>query len=123
VAASVVLVDTSAWVEFFNRPAGIHHASVAELLDLDRVAITGIIVAELLRGCRSEREASDVEEALAGVIRIELGFEDWLHVGRDLRELRSRGTTVSLSDASIVHAARRWRARRPRSRACAARAG
>ena len=107
--ASVVLVDTSAWVEFFNRPDGAHHAAVADLLDLDRVAVTGVIAAELLRGCRSEHEMDELEDALGGVLRLELAFADWVAVGRDMGKLRQRGVTVSLSDASIAHAARHAR--------------
>ena len=106
---SVVLVDTSAWVDFFNRPKGLHHRAIVDLLDLDCVAITGVIAAELVRGCRSVKEANEIEDALAGVIRVELAFEDWLAVGRDLGDLRRRGVTVSLSDASIAHAARKAR--------------
>lgn len=102
-----VLVDTSAWVEFFNRPAGEHHDAIAQLLELDRVAVTGVIAAELLRGCRSDSESASLEEALAGVIRIDLQFHDWVEIGRELCSMRQRGITVSLSDASIAHAARR----------------
>ena len=104
--APLVLVDTSAWVEFFNRPSGLHHAALADLLDADRAAITGVIAAELLRGCRAE-EMDELEESLAGVLRIELGFADWLEVGRDLAALRRRGLTASLTDASVAHAAQR----------------
>ena len=104
-AAGPVLVDTSAWVEFLNRPGSAHHAAVAQLLDLDRVAITGVVAAELLRGCRTPAEADELGEALAGVIRIEIDFQDWIDVGRDLLLLRQRGLSVSLSDASIAHAA------------------
>lgn len=106
-SSRVVLVDTSAWIEFFNRPEGVHHAAVSRLLDLDRVAVTGVIAAELLRGCRTNAESESLASALAGVIRIELRYQDWVQVGQGLGELRRRGITVSLSDASIAHAASR----------------
>ena len=104
---AIVLVDTSVWVEFLNRPSGAHHSTVASLLESDRVAISGVVAAELLRGCRSESEAVELEDALGGLIRIDLGFSDWVAIGRDLASLRRRGLTASLSDASVAHAAQR----------------
>lgn len=41
------------------------------------------------------------------MLRIELGFADWLEIGHDLAELRRRGITASLTDASVAHAAQR----------------
>ena len=102
----MVVVDTSVWVEFFNRPGSLHHTRIDELLDLDRVAITGVIAAELIRGCREARERSRVETALEGVKHLELPFESWLTAGREMFDLRRKGVTVSLSDASIATACR-----------------
>ena len=103
---NVVFVDTSVWIEFFNRPRSVHHAAVADLLDADRVAVSGVVAAELIRGCKTVAEMDEVEDAIAGVLRIDLAFSDWLAIGRELGELRQRGVAVSLTDASVVHAAR-----------------
>jgi len=104
---AVVLVDTSAWVEFLNRPGGLHHEAVARLLEADRVAITGVVAAELLRGCRTPDDADELDECLSGVMRIEVTYQDWCEVGREMGTLRAKGISVSLSDAAIAHAARR----------------
>ena len=102
----MVMIDTSVWVEFFNRPQGDHFEAVSVLLDDDRVAMVGVIAAELIRGCRSTDERDEVQAALAGVHRFDLGFDDWLGIGRELFSLRRKGLTVSLSDTAIVYAAR-----------------
>ena len=102
----LVLVDTSVWVEFFNRPSGNHHGAVSELLDEDRVAVIGVVAAELLRGCRSVDDREEVEAALHGVHRLEVSFSHWSGVGREMFELRRRGVTVSLSDAAVAFSAR-----------------
>jgi predicted nucleic acid-binding protein len=99
-------VDTSAWVQFFNRPDSEHHEAVAELLDEDRIAIIGVIAAELVRGCRTAEEREAVESALEGLHRYDIGFTHWVRIGRELFELRRSGITVALSDAAIAHAAR-----------------
>lgn len=101
-----VVVDTSVWIEFFNRPGGTHHRRLSDLLDLDQVAVTGIVAAELLRGCRTATERNDIEAALQGVEHLDIGFRDWLLIGREMFELRREGLTVSLSDAAIAYAAR-----------------
>jgi predicted nucleic acid-binding protein len=102
-----VLVDTSVWIEFFNRPGSEHHGRVAELLEMDRVATCGVVVAELIRGCRTAGERDDVEGALEGLLFIEVQRSDWAQVGRDLFDLRRRGKTIALSDAAVAQAARK----------------
>lgn len=101
-----VLVDTSVWIEFFNRPTGVHNRRVSNLLDLDLVAITGIIAAELIRGCRSASERMEIEAAIQGLAHFDISFDDWLSIGREMCDLRRRGVTVSLTDAAIAQAAR-----------------
>ena len=56
-----VLIDTSYWIEYFNRP-GTERATVVEaLIGDDRVALTGMILAELLQGTRTEEEFSKLD--------------------------------------------------------------
>jgi len=50
-----VLVDTSAWFDYFRRkePA---YGVVSGLLSENRICCTGIILAELMQGAKSEKE-------------------------------------------------------------------
>ena len=101
-----MLVDTSVWVEFFNRPGGAEHLRVNQLLDEDCVAIIGVIAAELVRGCKTPEEREEVETALEGLHHFYVGFARWVGIGREVFTLRRSGITVSLSDAAIAYSAR-----------------
>jgi len=50
-----VLIDTSYWIEFFNRPDTGRAESVRGLVEEDLAAITGVVLSELLQGTRTER--------------------------------------------------------------------
>ncbi len=101
-----MLVDTSVWVEFFNRPGGPEHLRVNQLLDEDCVAISGVIAAELVRGCMTPEEREEVEIALDGLHHFDVGFAQWVGIGREMFTLRQSGITVSPSDAAIAFSAR-----------------
>jgi len=56
-AANLVLVDTGIWSAFFSKPASAEKCALDALLDEDRVALTGPVLAEVLRGFRRTDEA------------------------------------------------------------------
>ena len=56
-AADLVLVDTGVWSAFFSKPASPEKRALDALLDEDRVALTGPVLAEVLRAFRRTDEA------------------------------------------------------------------
>ncbi len=56
VMADKVLVDTSAWIDFFRMKDPELHKLVAMLLREGRPCGTGIIVSELIRGAKTTKE-------------------------------------------------------------------
>ena len=52
-----VLVDTCIWSSFFTKPASREKHRVDVLLDEDRVAIVGPVLAEVLLGFRRKDQA------------------------------------------------------------------
>ena len=64
---SLVLVDTCIWVQFFNRPQSAEKKSVDALLDDDRAALIGPVVAEILQGIPREAQAGHVASLLRGM--------------------------------------------------------
>ena len=52
--SDLVLIDTCIWVGFFNRNQSAERITVDPLLDDDRAAITGMILAEILQGFRRD---------------------------------------------------------------------
>jgi predicted nucleic acid-binding protein len=99
-----VLVDTSCWIEYFNRPGAEVATAVEAMVRDDRAALTGIVLVELLQGARTERELSEVHAALGAVVWIEATRETYARAGRLAFELRRKGITVPITDCVIAAA-------------------
>jgi len=72
----LVLIDTCIWVGFFNRHQSREHVTVSVLLDEDRAAITGMILAEVLQGFRRDEQADWVASSLKGLHDLEPTWDD-----------------------------------------------
>ena len=55
------LVDTSVWVEFLRGKKTVIKKRLENLLDENRAAVTGIILAELLTGIGNEKDQDFLE--------------------------------------------------------------
>lgn len=103
----VVVIDTSAWIEFFRRSEGPLGDAVAALIRAERAALVGPVLTELLQGTRSERETRQLMELTSVVPYFETEHDDWARAGETLRSLRARGISVPLTDAVIATMAHR----------------
>jgi predicted nucleic acid-binding protein len=102
-----VLIDTSAWIDFFRDSGGKAGESAAELIRLDHAFITGPVIAELLHGCRGKKETVQLQHLFAAVPCVDIIREDWQAAGECMRALREKGLAVPLSDAVIAVVAAR----------------
>lgn len=99
---STVLVDTSAWVEFFRRDGDRRCREVLSgLLDENRVATCGIILAEILKGARSEEEYRELEERLETLVYLPTPEEIWRRMGRTASLMLRKGTQIPTADLLI----------------------
>ena len=103
----LVLIDTCIWVPFFNRPQSAVKRAVDELLDEDRAALIGPVLAEILWGFQRHAQADWVASALRGLHYLELTWDDWRDAARVGRELASRGHRLPLTDLALAAAALR----------------
>ena len=87
----IVLIDTCIWVPFFNRPQSPEKKAVDELLDDDRGALIGPIVAEILQGIPREGNARYVASLLRGIHYVGIEWADWESAARIGRRLVARG--------------------------------
>lgn len=101
-ASDPVLVDTSCWIEFFNRPGSENADAVKALIRDDKAALTGVVLAELSQGVRSDTELSELREALGAITWVESTRETYARAGRLSFELRRRGVTVPITDCLIA---------------------
>ena len=101
-AAELVLLDTSIWIEFFNRPERPEALAVKELIEQDRAVLAGVILAELIQGARTKKERDLLAESLGILPFVETDREDWREAGVLLNDLRTRGFTLPLTDALLA---------------------
>jgi len=64
--------------------------------------MTGVVLAELLRGSRSQEEAVLLHARLKSLEFAETTYEAWANAGRMAAELRRQGLTLPLSDFIVA---------------------
>jgi predicted nucleic acid-binding protein len=106
----LVLVDTGVWSAFFSKPASPEKRALDILLDEDRVALTGPVLAEILRGFRRADQADWVASRLRLAHYVEPTWEDWRNAAALGRELAAKGHDIPLTDLVMAALARRMQA-------------
>ncbi|CAN5682193.1 type II toxin-antitoxin system toxin ribonuclease VapC11 [soil metagenome] len=93
----MIVVDTTVWVDFFaGRTDEPHVAELLRLIDIDAgVALTDVILAEILQGLRDNRTAVRVDKRLApfDILRLDT-LNDFRRAAALYRQARSRGKTI-----------------------------
>jgi predicted nucleic acid-binding protein len=107
----LVLVDTCAWIDFLRYQDGELGNQVAVLIENNQVAVTGVIIAELLQGVKTEKQQQQINLLINSVTSFPTQEFDWVNAGLLLQELRSRGITLPLTDALIAVIAQRYQAK------------
>ena len=97
----MVLIDTSAWIDFLRSSEGELGDLVAEFVNFDRAYITGPVKAELLHGARGKKEKSQLKFLFLNIPCLTVKDIDWLTTGETLQKLKRKGITVPLTDALI----------------------
>lgn len=92
----MIVVDTSVWVDFFRGRDEPHVGELTRLIEADAgVALTDVVLTEVLQGVRSDREASRVEQHLRAFDILCLDrLEDFTRAAALYRIARSKGTTI-----------------------------
>ncbi|MGH9968244.1 MAG: type II toxin-antitoxin system VapC family toxin [Pyrinomonadaceae bacterium] len=98
----MVIADTSVWIQFFNRPDSPEKTTLDLLIDADEVALVGVVLAELLQGCRTPSERDALSDALLALPYYEVTQSTWFQTGDLSATLLRKGVTVPLSDLIIA---------------------
>ena len=104
-ASGKVLVDTSAWIDFFRKIEPCH-SILMQLMADERVCSVGLIVAELMQGAKSENELSVFRDFAHVFPFLPESSKIWQAAGELSFQLRRKGKTLGLSDCYIAVAAR-----------------
>jgi predicted nucleic acid-binding protein len=96
-----VLVDTSAWIEFFRKREPFY-SSVLKLIDEDRICCTGLVLAELIQGAKSRGEIKALKDFSCVFNFLEESASTWVKAGELSFLLRQSGQQTGLSDCCLA---------------------
>jgi predicted nucleic acid-binding protein len=100
-ALDKVLIDTSAWIEFF-RQIEPYHSMVLQLMSEERICTMGIIVAELMQGAKSEKELAVLRDFVYVFPFLRDSQDNWQAAGELSFRLRHNGKAIGLADCYIA---------------------
>jgi predicted nucleic acid-binding protein len=103
--ADKVLVDTSAWIDFFRKREPERHELVATLLREGRAMGTGIVALELLRGAKTTKELKLVSELFETLNMVYQAPSTYVAAGKMGYDLARNGYTLSTVDLLIAQIA------------------
>ena len=89
----MILIDTSAWIEFL-RDTGSPTCQAVDALLADDIASCDVVAMELLAGARDEQHLRDLRGLLARAVAISMTPEDYETAAALYRTCRRRGDTV-----------------------------
>lgn len=92
----MIVVDTSVWIDVLNDTDSVQAGRCVQLIEQgEPVALTDVILTEVLQGLRTDREARLVEGHLRAfpVLRLE-GLEDYALAAALYRTVRRAGQTI-----------------------------
>lgn len=103
---SEILVDTSAWVEFFHDPPSRWGEMVNLLLGEKRVCTTGLVMVELISGARDQTEFNRLKMDLEALPRLDPLPTLWEDMAKSRWRLKMRGLSgISIPDLIVAHVA------------------
>ncbi|NMC87072.1 MAG: PIN domain-containing protein [Candidatus Moranbacteria bacterium] len=97
-----IIVDTCVWIEFFREPASEFTLHLKSLLRERKVIMVGMVMAEILQGVKTPKEASLVEQNLAKLPYLEITRDIWVTAGKMSSSLRRAESIIPLSDLIIA---------------------
>lgn len=91
-----MLVDTSVWIDFFNRTeTKQRNYLVAEIAKGGDIILCGVVLTEILMGIKSDEKASDVAEVLSAFpVCPDLDRPGYAKAAALYRRCRSNGYTI-----------------------------
>ncbi|RZD17521.1 MAG: PIN domain nuclease [Candidatus Acididesulfobacter diazotrophicus] len=96
-----ILIDTSAWIDYFKGQNGQTMNLMDVVLSKNDIYVPKVVIAELLQGCKSEKETSFIEGFLDTFFIIDNSPDTWIKAGRLSFLMKRHGKTVNLTDCYI----------------------
>lgn len=97
----MVLIDTSVWIEYLKKNNSFR-GKIIKLLDENKVAVAGLIIAELIQGAKSAKEVKLIQSFTSTFEVLKEGVQTWEKAGVLSFEMRGKGKTVGLADCYLA---------------------
>jgi hypothetical protein len=99
---SDILVDTSAWIDYFNKPDSKTGKTVEHILRNGRAVLAGVVLTEILQGAKIKSEFDAILESMLALPILEASLTTWIEAGRISFTLREKGITIPTTDLIIA---------------------
>ena len=99
----LVLVDTSVWIDFLQRPRAKIHEEMTRLIQgTNRVLICGLVMQEILQGLKSSRSTHLFQSRLQKLPFLPTRKSTYILAAEIFRKLKGKGVEVQTVDATIA---------------------
>ena len=99
----MVLIDTSAWISFFNNQSSLESKKVLEFLENDEVCICPTVLQELLQGIKNDKDFFQIKGNLLALDFINYDpVETAIGAAELYRTGRKRGFTIRKSNDCLI---------------------
>ncbi|MBR0149083.1 MAG: PIN domain-containing protein [Lachnospiraceae bacterium] len=100
----MILLDTNIIIDYWKYP----NDKKKDFLKNNKCCICGIVIAELLRGARSDKDSQRIRTALQSFENVSFREEFWPELGDMLYNLKGNGFTMPIQDVIIALLAMRY---------------
>ena len=101
----MILVDTSAWIDFFAGRELPHVAKLEQaILDNEDLALSGIILTEIFQGIADDTTYRRVRRYLSVLIMLPMPEPVFVRAAELYRKLRKQGITIRKTNDCIIAA-------------------
>jgi len=97
-----ILVDTSAWIEFFRRKESSISLMLREYLKLNQACYTGSIAVELFQGAKTSKEVEVIDQLLETIHYVEITRSHYHHAGQISNKAARSGKIFSIVDLILA---------------------
>ena len=99
----MILVDSSVWIDYFRGTPGAEADRLDSLLGEEALLVGDIVLAEVLRGLRSEADFDTALGLFDTLPTVEIaGRELAIEAARNFRRLRAQGITVRKTIDTLI---------------------
>jgi hypothetical protein len=90
------------WIEYFQRKDALIERELDSLLRSEDIATSGLVLAELRRGCRTPHQLRLMLEAMEPLVYFESDRTSWLKAGEIAAEASARGHRLEVGDCLLA---------------------